>query len=235
MKTCGLTHKGLFRKRNEDSFLIRELADSSVLMMVADGLGGNPGGDVAAGIIKDVFAGFRLGREAAGEQLLRLVAQAGAGIIAEAEQKPELDGMASTLTAVLVIDNMASWINVGDSRLYLYRDGGLQQVTVDQNLAQFLIAEGELSPKEARISPLRNMLDECVGSPYCEPAAGSFPLAAGDVLLLCTDGVHYGLSPEIMLAIIARETELEKRVEELLGAALELDGKDNITLAALEI
>ncbi len=230
MEAHGLSHIGLKRQVNQDRYLIRELADDQWLLAVADGMGGEVAGEVAAQMVVDALARAPLTRVREG-QLAELIDMANRRIIFDtAHNHPERDGMGSTITAVLVRGDMAYWVQVGDSRLYLYRGHRLQQITVDQNLAQFLREEGELNKVEARRHPLAGVLEQAVGCDALDPVPGRLSVMPGDVLMLCSDGLYGDLEPGVKGAILARDDSLEKKCQLLIQAALEAGGRDNITV-----
>jgi PPM family protein phosphatase len=119
---------------------------------------------------------------------------------------------------------------VGDSRLYLYRQDELRQLTIDQNMAQSLVAAGGLTPEAARVSPYRHILEQCVGCRSCRPASGSVKGRNGDLLLLTTDGLHGELSANEIGAILATTSDPDRVALTLVETALARGGQDNITV-----
>jgi PPM family protein phosphatase len=235
MKAHGLSHIGLVRKNNQDRYLIRELPHGQWLFAVADGMGGEVAGEVAAQMVVDALAKAPLDRVREG-QLAQLVAMTNRRILWDTSQNhPEREGMGSTLTAALVRGEMAYWVHVGDSRLYLYREHLLRQISVDQNLAQFLREEGELNRVEARRHPLAGVLEQAMGCEALDPVAGRLPVEPGDLLMLCSDGLYAELEPGVKSAILARDEPLEKKCELLIEAALAAGGKDNITVLLAQL
>jgi len=102
-------------------------------------------------------------------------------------------------------------------------------------MAQFLVEEGELSPEEARFSPMRNMLDQCVGCPDCRPVTGSFSCSPGDCLFLCSDGVHDFLAPETLSSLLTTKIVLEAKIHSVMRAVLDEGGEDNLTIIGAEL
>ena len=230
MEAVGRTHPGLGRDTNEDRLLIRELSGDCLLLAVADGVGGHSRGDEAAQIVVDTLERFELSQEAPEDQLIRLVVRAGDDIQAIAARDPSLEGMGSTVTAAVLESDTAFWVNVGDSRLSLLRDDHLIQVTKDQNLAQFLFDEGKISAEDTLTHPLRNFLEQAVGSTDVEPVTGRLGLKSGDLLLLSTDGLHGELTPRALTTLLSSPAVLDDLAESAVQAALESGGRDNITL-----
>ncbi len=232
LKAHGSTHPGCQRSRNEDSFLVRPLGGQSMLLAVADGLGGEPAGDLASALVvraleEQSFAGTDPieGLGQAVEKACRLMAR-------EVERHPDLEGMGSTVTAAHVSGRLVHWIHVGDSRLYLFSQGRLSQVTRDQNFLQDLVEEGRVSPEEAGRHPLRRLLEQCVGAGGCEPSLGSLELSAGDLLLLATDGLGNALAPGEIAATLAAQAGERAAVEGLIQAALGRQADDNLAVVA---
>ncbi|MDM8522439.1 protein phosphatase 2C domain-containing protein [Desulfococcaceae bacterium HSG8] len=225
------THIGLVRKTNEDRYLIRKLPDGSLLLAMADGLGGDVAGDYAAEIVRGRLAGIQSitgGSEE--EEISHLVQDIDITIRSEADRDEDVEGMGSTLVCVLLRGGVAYWVHVGDSRLYFLRDGELIQITEDQTFARFLVEEGEITPEQVPTHYSRHVMDQCVGCGHCEPETGKVALRAEDMLILSTDGLHKKVSEETMISLLNAESDLEKKTESLIQAAMDSGGKDNITL-----
>ena len=229
MDIYGLSHVGAVRHNNEDRFVIRELPFGAVLLAVMDGMGGEASGEYASKIAADALERAEWSC-ASPARLAELALSANREILAEAARNPELEGMGTTLTAVVARDTTAYWVSVGDSRLYLYRGGVLSQITRDHRFLQAFLDDGEMSAEEAKRHPLRNMLDQCVGSPYCAPDTGAFALREGDVLLLCTDGLNDEVPHGDLATALPLEASARGKTERLLRIALERGGRDNITI-----
>jgi protein phosphatase len=230
-KFFGITHIGLVRKSNEDRYLIKKLEDNSVLLAVADGLGGEVAGDYAAEILREKLAGLNCisGKDVQQEldQLARTMDRA---ICKKGQENVALEGMGSTLISVVLRDRIAYWVHVGDSRLYLFRNGTLTRVTEDQTLARFLLAEGEITAEQLLTHYSRHVMDQCVGCGYVEPETGRLEFLAGDILVLATDGLHKDITDTTINRILNMDTNLEIKAEALVKAALSAGGNDNITV-----
>ncbi len=227
------SHIGLVRKANEDRYLIRQLEDESLILAVADGLGGHEAGDYAAEILRGKLANMPhipVGMEQ--KMLARLAVETDEIILKIADDKPELEGMGTTLLCVLLRKNNAFWVHVGDSRLSIWRDNQLLQVTRDQNLARFLLEEGEITPEELPDHYSRHILDQALGSAMEEPETGEVKVYAEDLLLLTTDGLHSEVSEKNITSVLNSKVDLEAKVNELIRSALDKGGKDNITILA---
>lgn len=228
---CASTHVGLKRKCNEDRFVLRQLGDGSILMAVADGLGGNCTGDAAAEIVRNALSAIREVPERKEElHLCELARNIDRVVLRRAGEIPELKEMGATLVGVLVRNGAAHWVHVGDSRMYLFRKERLLQVTKDQTLARFLVAEGEIAPEQVPTHYSRHAMDQCVGCGYCEPETGCVTLWPDDIVILATDGLHKEIEPQRIVAELSARTGIEARTDALVEAALASGGKDNITV-----
>jgi len=230
-KFFGISHIGFVQKSNEDRYLIKKLKGGSVLLAVADGLGGGVAGDYAAEIITENLAGMgRISRNSVQPELNQLVRGIDHTIYARGQENAALEGMGSTLIGVLLRDRIAYWVHVGDSRLYHLRNGTLTQVTEDQTLARFLLEEGEITAEQLPTHYSRHVMDQYVGCGYVEPETGRLEFLAGDLLVLSTDGLHRDISGNTFDAILKMDTDLELKAKALVKAALDAGGKDNITV-----
>jgi serine/threonine protein phosphatase PrpC len=230
------SHMGLLPKINEDRYLVRQMEDKSLLLAVADGLGGNVSSDFAAEIAKGKLVGFQKlthGKEI--QELKQLVLDMDVIIDNKAKESPELEAMATTLVCAILKKDYIHWINVGDSRLYLLRNKELVQITEDQTLAKFLIEEGELEAEKARDHYSYDLLDQCIGYGESEPEAAAFKVQKGDLLILSTDGLHKMVSKKTILSIVNAKTPIEIKTKALMQAALDSGGKDNITIVIAKI
>jgi len=245
----GLSDVGRARSRNEDSLSL--LPDLGVAV-VADGMGGHPGGDVASRIATVTAAKVLQDELRSGanvhEIMLRSVLRAHEAIRAEGEREPELDGMGTTITALAVDPVSDTFIlgHVGDSRAYLYRAGTLTQLTKDDTWVQERIDAQQLTPEQARRHPFSHLLTQCLGledTPVPHITQGS--VEVGDVYLLCTDGLVGMVEDQTLAEILGREVggngdsadaaRQEPAVRALVEAANEAGGYDNITAVLVTI
>jgi serine/threonine protein phosphatase PrpC len=253
----GLSDVGQTRSRNEDSLsLIPELS----VAVVADGMGGHPGGDIASRVAAETATQI-LGEELAdgisatedpatqlGEVMLRTVVAAHEAIRVEGQKDPELKGMGTTITALAVDPQTGAYVlgHVGDSRAYLYRGGELTQLTRDDTWVQERVDAEQLTADQARRHPFAHLLTQCLGledTPVPHITHGS--VEVGDSYLLCSDGLVGMLDDPELAEILGRElnangasAETERRqtaVKALIDAANEAGGFDNITAVLLTI
>lgn len=222
---------GPVRGTNQDRYGIRSFPDGTVVMGLADGLGGEPGGEMAARHVMESLEN-RPGPEdkntAAG--LVDFFQRMDREIVAMAAQEEVLSGMATTLILVAVKGGQAVFAHSGDSRLYHYRAGNLTQITQDQTLARFLMVEGEISGDEARTHYSRNVPDQCLGCRDPVPETGEIRLETGDILVLMSDGVHGAVEKAAMAHILLTEESIRRVADRLIGLALAAGGKDNMTV-----
>lgn len=225
------THLGLVKTCNEDRHLVKTMDDNALLLAVADGLGGDVSSDVAAEITKGKLAGLKglcQGKES--EHLEKITKEIDHIIREKADAHPELANMATTLVCTVLKSDVIHWINVGDSRFYIFRNNQLIQITEDQTFARSLVEQGKLTPEEARAHFSRKILDQCVGYGMCDPETGRINVMKDDLMILSTDGLYKMVAPERILDILREHGTIEDKAKLLVGEALESGGKDNITI-----
>ncbi len=235
MEFSAASDVGLVRRHNEDSFALVPLAHGA-LLAVADGVGGSRAGEVASEIATSTFvellAGSGRGDDMGAAELCQALEAANEGILARSRSQ-DLEGMGTTMTAAFVSDNLLVYAHAGDSRLYVCRDGKLVRVTHDHSVAEELVRRGSLQPEEARTHPQRHVLTRYLGLRPFTCDEGSWELARGDIVLLCTDG----LTDAITEAQIEREIEagFDGLALRLVEAANTAGGPDNTTVVAARI
>ncbi len=235
-RIAALTDRGLKRATNEDSVLAEELPHGSVLLAVADGVGGAAHGEIASDetvhVLHDELLKARIDDPA--EALERALAMANRRLRDLSRERGEPAGMASTLVAALVRDGAAWVTNAGDSRAYLLHDGRLQQISRDHSLVAEQVRAGVLTAEEAERSEYRSIIVRGIGvdetiEPY---SAGPVHLPAESVLLLCSDGLYRVVSEERIAEVLSSGTPAEM-AERLIELANRGGGPDNIAVAIL--
>jgi PPM family protein phosphatase len=223
---------GLQREGNEDS----GYAGPS-LLAVADGMGGHAAGEVASSVAVATLA--QLERDVPGGDLLdtlaRAVAEANKAISQMVTVDPKLDGMGTTLTALLWAGGRLGLVHVGDSRAYLLRDGKLEQITHDHTFVQTLVDEQRITPEEADHHPQRSLLLRALdgrGDP--DPDLSLRDVQVGDRYLLCSDGLS-GVVPFEAIAEALSESDPDAAVDALVRMALEGGGPDNVTCIVADV
>jgi len=245
IELANLTDIGCVRENNEDYYGYAEPDSDSEfqlrgrLVVIADGMGGHEGGQVASGLAVDALRQFFLeGPAGDPARVLASAFQAAhAGIHEHALQHPELRGMGTTCTAALLRDAALTYGHVGDSRLYLLRDGAIVRLTRDHSYVQQLIDGGVITPEQARTHPGRNILTSALGADSAgeaDIAEAPVVLEPADILLMCTDGLH-GLVSDDELAAIASQKKPREACQQLVDLAKSRGGPDNITLQIVRI
>jgi serine/threonine protein phosphatase PrpC len=265
----GLTDRGKVRRLNEDQFLIADLTkrihvrDTSLpridesewsrgvvghLLVVADGMGGMAGGEIASGLAVEMiswyvtrtmpwFYRYQDGREEELEAELRVAVEACQKGVSDAAAGSRFTKMGTTLTMAYVLWPRVYVVHAGDSRCYLLRNESIHQMTRDHTLAQRAIEAGFLTPEQAVKSPLNHTLWNCIGG----ATAGVTPdiyratLERGDHLLLCTDGLTRGVSEEEIGRLVREAETPEAAARALVDAANDAGGDDNTTVVVARV
>jgi protein phosphatase len=223
---------GRQRQGNEDNYYVR-----APLFVVADGMGGAQAGEVASEIAVRQFEGGLPDGEDPGEALAALIQAANARIHEQARNDAQHAGMGTTTTAAYLTGDTVVVAHVGDSRCYLLRDGDLIRLTRDHSLVGELVARGKLTEEQAESHPQRSVITRALGpEAKVEVDVEAFPARAGDVFLLCSDGltsmVH---EPQLKALLADRERPLEQTGRTLIAAANQAGGRDNITVILFRI
>jgi len=230
---AALTDRGLKRPTNEDRVLAQELAGGSLLLAVADGVGGIAGGESAStGAIETLATELpKAPSDDPTKALKHAFSVANERVRAQAAERPELEGMASTLAAALVRGNKAWLANAGDSRIYLFHKGQLRQISLDHTWASEQIRAGRLTNEEAKSSPFRNVITRGIGvAETIEPdISGPATLKKDDLLLLCSDGLYRFVSDTEIARVLESGTP-HSMAERLIALANEAGGSDNISV-----
>jgi len=242
IRHAGLTDRGRVRERNED----RWCADPQLgLYLVADGIGGNAGGELASQLIVEVLprlirkrlqAVDLLDEAIVQEQVRRALAELSDRLRDDAKEEFGCAGMGSTVVLVFAHDDHTLIAHMGDSRAYLVRDGRLKQVTTDHAIIQLLLDTGEITAQEAADHPARGQLTRFVGMPgEALPEIQPIEFFRGDRLLLCSDGLTGMLADDEILTILKQERQPDSACQQLVSAASHAGGHDNITALILAI
>jgi PPM family protein phosphatase len=222
---------GRQRRANEDHFYAR-----SPLFVVADGMGGAQAGEVASGLAAETFAAGLPDGGSPEERLAARVLEANRRIHERSRADRAAAGMGTTLTAAYVDDDEVALAHVGDSRAYLLRDGELTQLTRDHTLVEELVRRGRLTEEEAAEHPQRSIITRALG-PEPEVEVDTFTQRGrdGDVLLLCSDGLTSMVSEAEVAAILRGAADLRSAGRDLVAAANEAGGRDNITVVLVRL
>ena len=244
IQACGISDTGRVRKTNEDKFV----SDPDIrFFAVADGMGGHSAGEVASRLAIETVLGFirRSSNDTEfswpygldktlsfdGNRLRTAVHLANRKVFRTAESSDDYDGMGTTFVGMLVNDARISVAHVGDSRLYLLSAEHLAQLTFDDTWAATILAQDpSLDPAEIARHPMRNVLTNVIGArDHVDVHLTEAPVSVGDVLLLCTDGLHGVLDGDTMKGILTRTADADAAARALIDAALDGGGRDNVT------
>jgi PPM family protein phosphatase len=231
LRYAARSDRGLIRGNNQDSVYA-----GPRLLAVADGMGGHAAGDVASKVV--IAALEHLDDDTPSGDLLQQLRSAvfdGSEHLREViRESPQLEGMGTTLTAILFAGGRLALCHVGDSRAYLVRDGQLSQITHDDTFVQTLIDDGRITPEEANSHPQRSLLLRALNGQEVEPSLTMREARAGDRYLLCSDGLS-GVVSEETLADALKDPEPQSTADRLIELALRSGGPDNITVIVADV
>ncbi|MGQ9558045.1 MAG: Stp1/IreP family PP2C-type Ser/Thr phosphatase [Desulfurispora sp.] len=229
------THTGLVRGHNEDALLVEpELG----LFAVADGMGGHRAGEVASRLAVDVLAAVMKEKQDVilPDRLLLAAETANREIYSLGRANPQLSGMGTTLTAACLYYPRLFFVHIGDSRLYLWRRGTLQQLSRDHTLVQEMVDQALLTPRQAEQHPRRNVLLRALGTAaLVQLDCGMYEVGRGDRLLICSDGLFSDLGQQGLSDVLAAIADPQRVADCLLERALAAGGSDNISVIVVDI
>ncbi len=243
MKYYGITDRGRMRRTNQDNYGIATNLKGDVFAMVCDGIGGANGGDIASRMTVDYFAeifasqpGFSSADEVR-KWLRHHITIINSRIYKKGKSSDEFKGMGTTLCGIVMTSAGSFVLNIGDSRAYvLDEQGQLKQLTTDHTLVQDMISHGELTRQEAQTYPRKNVLTNALGVwDTVRSDIDALPEEAR-AYLICTDGLH-GYVPEEKIQSIMnnRRRDPSLRIRQLVRAALDAGGYDNITVILMDL
>ena len=232
----GATDVGQLRSVNQDSMLL-----GPDVFVVADGMGGHQGGEVASALAIDAIQAVaeRL-PGAAVTELITAVQDANDTVFERSVQDPSLTGMGTTLVAIAAVveggEERIAIVNVGDSRAYRFSDGHLQQITEDHSLVAELVRDGRISEEEAAVHPQRNIVTRALGIEEHIPVDDFQVLPhVGDRYLLCSDGLTNEVAEDDIAAVLRTVENPDEAAQELVRRANEHGGRDNITVVIVDV
>ncbi|CAI9389572.1 PP2C family protein-serine/threonine phosphatase [Microbacterium sp. T2.11-28] len=233
--SVAISHTGKVRSNNQDSGY-----SGSNLFAVADGMGGHAGGDVASSLaihrLKDLDHAFP--STAAAERALRdAIADTATELIDTVVVRPELAGMGTTVSAIVMVDDHAVIAHIGDSRVYLYRDDALTQITTDHTFVQRLVDSGRITPEEARYHPRRSVLMRVLGDMDPDPEIDAFVMQTqpGDRWLICSDGLSGVVDDAHTGKVLGQGLAPGRTADLLLKQALDGGAPDNVTIVLVDV
>jgi serine/threonine protein phosphatase PrpC len=210
------------------------------LFFVADGMGGHAGGDIASAIASQhiSLADEPLATSAEAEQkLIDYIYQAKQKIDASVKQHPAITGMGTTLSAMMVTGTKVTIAHIGDSRIYLARDGVVKQITADHTFVQRLVDTGRISEEEALVHPRRSVLMRVLGDieQFPEVDIDTYETKPGDRWMACSDGLSGVVPDQLMKNILLSNVDIKEAGELLVGEALEFGAPDNVTVVLVDV
>lgn len=234
MRFKALTDKGKKRSTNEDNLYIDEKIN---FFMVADGMGGHAAGEVASKIAASFAADFNFDLTAPLESLSSLTFKINQEIINKSSLNQKYQGMGTTFAAVIVVNKKLYYVNLGDSRIYIYNKNNkeLRKISEDHSLVAKLLREQKITEKEAFNHPKKNIVTQALGLDNdLDLDKGQVKISKNEYILLCTDGLSDMIRKNKMEKIFSENELIEDTAEELLQEALNNGGLDNITLIVVE-
>lgn len=235
MKAYGLTHRGMVRKENQDSYAILELSEKALVCVVCDGMGGAAAGALAGSLACDAFVEYLKehlkSASQMSKQMRKAVEEANRAVYEKAATDPSLHGMGTTLTAICIWDKDVCVVNVGDSRVYEVSEAGIACLTVDHSVVELMVQRGELTSEQAKHYPGKNMITRAVGtdaSVQCD--VFTYRHTEGSAYVLCSDGLSNQLADQELLFEVAHGTNYEDCGERLMQIALSRGAPDNVTM-----
>lgn len=237
----SFTDTGKVRQQNEDAFLVDAVAG---LFIVSDGMGGTRAGELASQMVVGALPqmldkradGLRkISRQTCHRRLRQNLLDLSRNVRETVSKRPDLKGMGATVALMLIRDEQAHIAHMGDSRVYLWRAGCMEQLTADHSIVSILLRDGEITPQEAKTHPARGNLSRFVGMPgEVYPDVRTVPLEEDDRLMLCTDGLTGMVSDSDIADILGDNDDPQQACEALVAAANEAGGKDNITVVVVD-
>ncbi len=229
MKVYAITDIGRMRPINEDSYYAPQ--EGERFCAVADGMGGHNAGEVASAMAVQVFSNVMRGVETITiDALYTSVERANEAVYHAALENEGMNGMGTTFSALAEQGEEALIAHVGDSRIYLLRQGEIFQATTDHTLVEEMVQKGMLTPQEARVHPRRNIITRALGTePWVEVDIVRVDVIPGDVFFLCSDGMTNYVDEQEILSTAMSDDDWQDKLKHLVSVALENGGGDNIT------
>ena len=234
-KSAAVSHVGKIRANNQDSGYA-----GTYLFVVADGMGGHAGGDVASAIairrISEVDQKYTSAHDAAFALQSALIAAN--SLLAETVfEHNELTGMGTTVSGIVRVDNQIAIAHIGDSRIYRFRSGKIEQISTDHTFVQRLVDSGRITPEEAAVHPRRSVLMRVLGDVDAAPEIDTnvYDTAPGDRWLICSDGLSSYVTGDKMEHVLATFPSAQEAAEKLIKESLDQGAPDNVTVLLVDI
>lgn len=231
LRTAAASDRGKTRENNEDAFYA-----GPHVVAVADGVGGGPSGEVASALVIRTLAALESASPKEATAALReAVAQANQRIRAAIDRDPSLEGMATTLTAMVVAEDGLAIGHIGDSRAYAWRGHTLTQLTRDDTYVQGLVDNGVISAEEARRHPQRSLVTQAINGSEIAPTFALVTPQPGDRFLLCSDGLSDYVDDHQIAAALANYPDLQRCAQQLINLALDAGAPDNVSVVLADV
>lgn len=238
----GITDKGAVRPENQDCYYVKLRSEDLAVAIVCDGMGGHRAGNVASALAVDVASAYLESltdeemEAGPSEHLMRALNLANEAVFRKSNQEINYAGMGTTMVSMIVSQNTAYILNIGDSRAYRISDGGIVKVTRDHSVVEDMVRRGELTPDEARTHPQKNLITRALGG-QAKAAADLYEVkwAPGDYFLLCSDGLSNTLTDQEILYEVLHGGPRESCCQRLLEQSLTRGATDNVTAVLIYI
>lgn len=240
MEYFALTDIGKVRNKNQDQAVAAINGKNQILGLVCDGMGGHKAGEIASHVVEDhVLTCFRgippfIDEEEVENWLMDTVLEAHQIVKRMANMDEDTKGMGTTAAIAVVMDEQVYTCHVGDSRIYLYNENGIEQLTRDHTLVNELIERGAISKEQGKNHRQKNILMQAIGADMdIVPEMNKVDLNGRNVLI-CSDGLYNNLSEQDMIKILRKKDMIKNKVHELINQANEQGGSDNIAVVLIE-
>ena len=243
MQAWGLTDPGMIRAQNQDDYAIVKLGRDQLLAIICDGMGGARSGNIASKMAVDVFSDeirrtirSNMKQDRIDKMLTDALELANKAVFEQSQLSDEYKGMGTTLVAALFQKDTVSVINVGDSRAYLFNNGGVSRITTDHSLVELMVQRGELTREAAKSHPGKNLITRAVGTESSvECDIFHHRLIKGDSVLLCSDGLSNLLSDQEILFEVVHGVHRNDCCQRLMKIANYRGSPDNVTIALISM
>lgn len=239
----GITDKGKLRPNNEDAFFMPDNNEEPLVFIVADGMGGHNGGEIASRIAVDEISSYlynnkeKLYKE---DEIKELIKEgfyfANKKILEKSYNDSECVGMGTTSTVAVIVQKKLFIGHIGDCRLYIIRNQSINQITKDHSLVWELMEQGKINFEEMKLHPMKHIITKALGiEEFSDPDILKVYLEKGDVILICSDGLTSMLSDSEIKDVVEKHKDPEEICKELVNFANEKGGYDNITVVTIII
>lgn len=241
MKVIAKTDIGRVRATNEDTYTFIKKDDNNLIAFVCDGMGGHLGGAFASSktieFLNDAFNKLISETKTPniGVWLFETLQNANTFVYNQSIENENLKGMGTTVSGIVMINNEIYYAHIGDSRIYVYSDKGIEQITTDHTYVNTLLLNGLISYKSAKTHPKRHVLTNALGiKKSVSVDIGQIKLNDNDNILICSDGLHNMLDDKKLFKLANEDLDIQTKLDKIVDKALEAGGSDNITLILLE-